>query len=67
MLMSAANFLDIKSLVCLGAARYSLYIRVDLKGDVEKIRKLMGIENDYTPEEEQALAEENKWIKEDDS
>ena len=63
--MNVANYFEIKSLLELTAARYSLYIRIDCQLDVEKIRKLMDITNDYSPEEEQQMNEENKWVEED--
>lgn len=58
----AANFLDIKSLVDLTAVRFSFYIRNELINDIPGVRKLLGIENDFSPEEELAIMEENKWI-----
>ena len=33
-------------------------------GDDEEIRKTFGITNDFTPEEEQQIIEENKWCME---
>lgn len=53
-----ANFMDIKDLLDLTCAKVASLI----KGKTpEEIREMFGIENDFTPEEEQAIKEENKW------
>ncbi|KAK1362952.1 hypothetical protein POM88_038513 [Heracleum sosnowskyi] len=57
-LILAANYLNIKSLLDL------VYQKVaDLLKDktVEDFRKIFNIENDLTPEEEEALRKENAW------
>jgi S-phase kinase-associated protein 1 len=36
-----------------------------MKGkSIEEIRELFNIENDFTPEEEEQIREENKWAEE---
>eukprot|EP01017_Pseudomicrothorax_dubius_P049925 TRINITY_DN935_c0_g2_i3.p2 TRINITY_DN935_c0_g2~~TRINITY_DN935_c0_g2_i3.p2 ORF type:complete len:131 (+),score=53.75 TRINITY_DN935_c0_g2_i3:306-698(+) len=54
----AANYMDIKSLLDLACAK----IATLLKGKTpEEIRRQFNIQNDFTPEEEQQIREENKW------
>lgn len=60
-LVIAANFLDIEPLVALGCAKIATYIKGK---SVEEIRDVFGIQNDFTPQEEQQLREENKWAEE---
>jgi len=60
-LVIAANFLDIESLVALGCAKIATFIKGKT---VEEIRDVFGIQNDFTPQEEQQLREENKWAEE---
>ncbi len=56
-----ANYMDIKPLLELASAKVASLI----KGKTtEEIRKLFNITNDFTPEEEQQIAEENKWCME---
>eukprot|EP01055_Gregarina_sp_Pseudo9_P002828 Gregarina_sp_Pseudo_9__2827@NODE_305_length_3209_cov_56_840379_g286_i0_p3_GENE_NODE_305_length_3209_cov_56_840379_g286_i0NODE_305_length_3209_cov_56_840379_g286_i0_p3_ORF_typecomplete_len167_score43_33Skp1/PF01466_19/1_1e03Skp1/PF01466_19/1_2e24Skp1_POZ/PF03931_15/9_3e14DUF3342/PF11822_8/0_14_NODE_305_length_3209_cov_56_840379_g286_i026253125 len=57
-LILGANYLDIPGLLDLCCAKVASEIR---NKSVEEIRKVFGIENDFTPEEEQAIREENKW------
>jgi S-phase kinase-associated protein 1 len=55
----AANFLDIKDLLDLTCAKVASMI----KGrTAEEIRKIFGIVNDFTEEEEEQLRKDNKWI-----
>lgn len=54
----AANFLDIDPLTELSCAKIASMIKGK---SVEEIRKKFGIENDFTPEEEAQIREENKW------
>lgn len=57
-LVIAANYLDIDPLTELSCAKLASLI----KGKTaEEIRKKFGIENDFTPEEEAQIREENKW------
>jgi len=57
-LILAANYLDIKPLLDLTCAKVASMI----KGKTpEEIRKQFNIVNDFTPEEEQQIREENKW------
>lgn len=60
-LVVAANFLDIEGLLNLGCAKIATIIKGK---SVEEIRGVFGIENDFTPEEEAQLREENKWAEE---
>ena len=57
----ASNYLDIKPLLELASAKIASLT----KGKTtEEIRKLFGISNGFTPEEEQQIIEENKWCME---
>jgi S-phase kinase-associated protein 1 len=60
-LILAANYMDIKPLLDLSCAKVASMI----KGKTpEEIRKTFNITNDFTPEEENTLREENKWAEE---
>ena len=60
-LILAANYLDIKPLLDLTCATVASMI----KGKTpEEIRKVFNIVNDFTPEEEAQVREENKWCEE---
>ena len=60
-LILAANYLDIKGLLDLSAAKVASMI----KGKTpEEIRRTFNIVNDFTPEEEAQIREENKWAEE---
>jgi S-phase kinase-associated protein 1 len=59
-IISAANYLDIKPLLDLAAAKAATLIKVR---EVEDIRQLFGIQNDFTPEEEQKIIDENEWAR----
>mmetsp|Transcript_931 Transcript_931/g.1205 ORF Transcript_931/g.1205 Transcript_931/m.1205 type:complete len:188 (+) Transcript_931:57-620(+) len=60
-LILAANYMDIKPLLELTCAKVASMI----KGKTpEQIRKLFHIQNDFTPEEEEAVRAENKWAEE---
>lgn len=57
----AANYLDLPSLLDLSCAKVASMI----KGKTpEEIRKTFNIVNDFTPEEEAQVREENKWCEE---
>mmetsp|Transcript_100652 Transcript_100652/g.123244 ORF Transcript_100652/g.123244 Transcript_100652/m.123244 type:complete len:195 (+) Transcript_100652:103-687(+) len=57
-LILAANYMDIKSLLDLTCAKVASMI----KGKTpEEIRKKFNIQNDFSPEEEEAVRAENKW------
>ena len=60
-LVVAANFLDIESLVNLGCAKIATLIKGK---SVEEIRDVFNIQNDFTPQEEAQLREENRWAEE---
>ena len=57
----AANYLDIKSLLDLSCAKVATLIKGK---SPEEIRKTFNIPNDFTPEEEAQIREENKWAEE---
>lgn len=60
-LILAANYMDIKTLLDLTCAKVASLI----KGRTpEEIRKTFNIVNDFTPEEEAQVREENKWCEE---
>ncbi len=60
-LILAANYMDIKSLLDLTCAKVASMI----KGKkAEEIRDTFNITNDFSPEEEQRVREENKWCEE---
>ena len=58
-LILAANYMDIKPLLDLACATVASLI----KGKTpEEVRKTFNVVNDFTPEEEEIVAKENKWI-----
>jgi len=60
-LILAANFMDIKSLLELSCAKVASLI----KGmTIPETRKFFNIENDFSPEEEAQIMDENKWAEE---
>ncbi|KAF7801366.1 SKP1-like protein 14 [Senna tora] len=61
-LLMAANYLNVKDL--LDFLNQGIANRIKNKS-VEYVRKFFGIENDFTPEEEQAIRLENSWVWED--
>ena len=60
-LILAANYLDIKPLLELACAKVASLIK---NRSIPEIRKFFNIENDFTPEEEAQIMEENKWAEE---
>lgn len=60
-LIMAANYLNIKDLLDLTCAKVASMIKGK---SPEQIREMFGIENDFTPEEEEKIREENKWCEE---
>ena len=60
-LILAANYLDIKPLLDLSCAKVASLIK---NKSIQEIRRFFSIENDFTPEEEAQIMEENKWAEE---
>jgi S-phase kinase-associated protein 1 len=60
-LILAANYMDIKPLLDLTCASVASLIKGK---SPEDIRKTFNIQNDFTPEEEAQVREENKWCEE---
>jgi len=60
-IIMAANYLEIKPLMHLACRSIAQRIRGK---SPEQIRELFGIENDFTPEEEEAVRKENEWCQE---
>eukprot|EP00158_Paraphelidium_tribonemae_P001138 Partr_v1_DN24012_c1_g1_i3_m34694 putative s-phase kinase-associated protein len=54
----AANYLDIKPLLDLGCRILASYMR---GREPEDIRQLFGLTNDFSPEEEDRIRQENEW------
>ena len=57
----AANYLDIKPLLRLGSARIAALIKGK---SIEEIRQFFQMDNDFTPEEEERIREENQFAAE---
>ena len=57
-LIMASNYLEIKSLLELSCAKSASMIK---NKSIPEIRKFFNIVNDYTPEEEAQIIEDNKW------
>ena len=60
-LIMAANYMDIKSLLDLSCCRVACMMK---NRTTIEVRKMFDIVNDFTPEEEQKIIEENKWAEE---
>jgi len=60
-LILAANYMDIRPLMDLSCAKVSSIIKGK---SPEEIRKVFNIQNDFTPEEEAQIREENQWCME---
>ena len=60
-LIMASNYLDIKPLLELASAKVASMIK---NKSVQEIRQFFNIENDFTPEAEEAVRAENKWAEE---
>ena len=60
-LILAANFMDIKSLLELSTAKVASLIKGKT---IPEIRKFFNIENDFTPDEEAQIMDENRWAEE---
>ena len=57
-IMQSANYMDIKPLLALTCAKAASLIKGK---SPQEVREMFNIENDFSPEEEAALIEENKW------
>ena len=57
----AANYMDIRPLMDLACAKVASIIKGK---SPEEIRKVFNIQNDFTPEEEAQIREENQWCME---
>lgn len=57
----ASNYMDIKPLMELASSKVASIIKGK---SPEEIRKTFNIQNDFTPEEEAQLVEENQWCNE---
>ena len=57
----ASNYLDVKPLLELSTAKVASIIK---NKTIPEIRQFFNIENDFTPEEEMQIMEENKWAEE---
>ena len=60
-LIICANFMDIGPLLELSTATVASYIKGRTPNE---IRRIFNIENDFSPEEEAQVREENKWCEE---
>ena len=60
-IINAANYLEVTSLLNLCCAKVAMEMK---NRTVPEIRKLFNIENDFTPEEEDQVLNENKWCEE---
>lgn len=60
-LIMAANYLNIKDLLDLTCAKVASMIKGK---SPEQIRSMFGIENDFSPEEEAKIRDENRWCDE---
>ncbi len=60
----AANDMDIKPLMELACLAFAMMIQGKT---VEEMRATFNIENDFTPEEEAQIREENRWVLDDES
>ncbi|OQV19172.1 putative Skp1-related protein [Hypsibius exemplaris] len=63
-LILASNYLNIKKLRTVGCKTVANVLR---KLSVEEIREKYNIENDFTPEEEEAIRKENEWCEDQDA
>ncbi|PIA62089.1 hypothetical protein AQUCO_00200231v1 [Aquilegia coerulea] len=57
-LLAGAMYLNIESLVDLAAQEFADMIK---NQPIEKMREILGIENDFTPEEEAEIRQKNIW------
>ena len=57
----AANYLDVKPLLELSCAKVASLIKGK---SIQEIRQFFQIENDFSPEEEEQVMQENKWAEE---
>jgi S-phase kinase-associated protein 1 len=57
-LVTAANYMDIKSLLDLTCLAVSIYIKGK---SAEELRRIFNISDEFSPEEEEQVREENSW------
>ena len=57
-LIMASNYLEIRPLLELACANVGSLVK---NKSIQEIRKFFNIENDFSPEEEQQIMEDNKW------
>jgi len=62
-LILASNYLNIKKLRTVACKTIANVLKTK---SVEQIREMYNIENDFTPEEEEALRKENEWCEDQD-
>ena len=60
-IINASNYLNIPPLLELASAKIA---SITQSKTTEEIKQLFGIQNEFTPEEEQQIIEENKWCME---
>lgn len=58
-LVNASNYMDIKPLLTLTCVKLATMIK---DKSSEEIRQIFNIENDLTPEDEEQIKEEEKWV-----
>lgn len=58
-LATATNYLNCQDLLHLTCAKMASFIPGKT---IEELRELFGVENDFTPEEEEKIRKENAWI-----
>lgn len=57
-ILVASNYLDCKTLLDAGCEAFAKHL---VGKSVEELREILGVTNDFTPEEEEAIRKENAW------